>query len=132
MFLNLRKNYSGGKSNAYKEQQSQFRPVQVAMERKGWSIYQLQKHGDQEILKESTFFTMFQKNSAPKLEYIAEISRVLGVSQAELIEPESSINQLTPLQLRILDEFKDLDDKTVEKVLPMVKGLIFAEKNQNN
>ncbi|MBQ2450412.1 MAG: hypothetical protein II273_02420 [Lachnospiraceae bacterium] len=102
------------------------------MERKGWSIYQLQKHVDQEILKESTFFTMFQKNSAPKLEYIAEISRVLGVSQAELIEPESSINQLTPLQLRILDEFKDLDDKTVEKVLPMVKGLIFAEKNQNN
>ena len=46
------------------------RVKQVAMERKGWSIYQLQKHVDEEVLKESTFFSMFQKNSAPKLEYI--------------------------------------------------------------
>lgn len=103
---------------------------EIAMERKGWSIYQLQRHVDPEILKESTFFTMFPKNSSPKLEYIAEISRVLGVSQAELIEPESSISHLTPLQLKILDEFDGLDDKTVEKILPMLKGLIYAEKNQ--
>ena len=107
------------------------RVKQVAMERKGWSIYQLQKHVDEEVLKESTFFSMFQKNSAPKLEYIEEISRALGVYQAELLEPENSTNQLTPLQKDILKEFEGLDEETVRRVLPMVKGMIFMEVNQN-
>jgi hypothetical protein len=92
---------------------------------KGLSIYQLQKKCDG--IPESTFFTMFQKKSTPKLDYIAIISRALNVPQGELLEPGIERDVLTPVQVELIETVSDQDEQMIRRLIPLIKGVILAE-----
>ena len=76
----------------------------------------------------STFYSMFEKRSAVKIEYICEFCRVLDISVAQLIDEKNSKKYLTPVQIELLEEFEGLDDAMIRRIIPMVKGIIFSEK----
>jgi predicted transcriptional regulator len=92
---------------------------------KGLTLYQLQKKCDG--IPESTFFTMFQKKSTPKLDYIAIISRALNVPQGELLEPGNAREALTPVQLELIETVSNQDEKMIRRLIPLIKGVILAE-----
>jgi hypothetical protein len=92
---------------------------------KGLTLYQLQKKCDG--IPESTFFTMFQRKSTPKLEHIAIISRALNVPQGELLEPGNNRAALTPLQVELIEIVSDQDEQIVRRIIPLIKGVILAE-----
>lgn len=93
---------------------------------KGMTLYQLYKKC--EVIPESTFFSMFQKNSTPKLDYIAVISRALNVSQGELLEPGVSKDALTPVQMELIETVSKEDEQVIRGLIPVIKGILMAEK----
>lgn len=94
------------------------------------TLYQLQKLTNEDEIKESTFYSMFEKKSVARIEYICEISRALGMSSAEMIDEESNQKYLKPIQIEILNEFDGLDEAMIQRILPIVKGVILAEKSK--
>jgi hypothetical protein len=92
---------------------------------KGLSIYQLQKMCDG--IPESTFFTMFQKKTTPKLDYIAIISRALNVPQGELLELGIERDVLTPVQVELIETVSLQDEQMIRRLIPLIKGVILAE-----
>lgn len=104
--------------------------VENILEKKNMTLYSLQKKIDKKVICESTFYGMFNKRSAARIEYINEIGRVLGMSVAELVDQEHSKEYLSPIQIEILEEFKELDIDSIKRILPIIKGVIIAEKSK--
>jgi hypothetical protein len=73
---------------------------------------------------------MFKKNSTPKLEYVATISKALNVPQGELLEPGINRENLTPVQLELIDVLSDQDEQMIRRLIPIVKGIILAEREK--
>lgn len=96
---------------------------------KGLSLYQLQRMCEE--IPESTFFTMFQKKSTPKLDYIAVISKALNVPQGELLEPGIDTSALTPVQVELIESVSYADEQMIRRVIPIIKAFISAEKGKN-
>jgi len=94
------------------------------------TLYQLQKLTNEDEIKESTFYSMFEKKSVARIEYICEISRALGMSPTEIIDEENSDKYLKPIQIEILNEFDGLEEAMIQRILPIVKGVILAEKSK--
>ena len=97
------------------------------LKERNMTLYSLKKEVDEDIIKESTFYSMFDKRSVARIEYICEISRALGMSTAEMIDDENSQKYLKPIQLEILKEFDGLDEAMIQRILPIVKGVILSE-----
>lgn len=95
---------------------------------RGLSLYQLQRKCEE--IPESTFFTMFQKKSTPKLDYIAVISKALNVPQGELLEPGINKDSLTPVQMELIETISGEDEQMIRRLIPVIKGIILAEKNE--
>lgn len=87
----------------------------------GTSLYEFQKKCEGTV--QSTFLTMFRKKSCPRLEYIASISKALGKSQGELLEPESSKDNLTPLQIEIVNRTDGLDEKIIREIITAIEAI---------
>lgn len=104
--------------------------VRDILAERNMSLYALKKKINDDILKDSTYYTMSQKNSTVKIEYICEISRALGISTADMIGEDESEKYLSPVQIEILNEFDGLDEAMLKRVLPIVKGVILAEKSR--
>lgn len=102
--------------------------VETILREKGMTLYELQKKVDDDILKESTFYSMFDKRSVARIEYITEISHALNMSVGEMVDEKNKKSYLKPIEIEILGEFKDLKEEQVRRVLPIVKGIILAEK----
>ena len=100
------------------------------LKEKDMTLYQLQKQTDEDVIKESTFYSMFDKRSVARIEYICEISRALGMSYAEMIDDDNSEKYLKPIQIEILNEFDGLDEATIKRILPIIKGVILTEKSK--
>lgn len=96
---------------------------------RGLSLYQLQRKCEE--IPESTFFTMFQKKSTPKLDYIAVISKALNVPQGELLDPGMDMSALSPVQVELIESVSDADEHLIRRVIPMIKAFILAEKSKN-
>lgn len=105
--------------------------VKSILQERDLSLYELQKMTDESVIKESTFYSMFKKKSAARIEYICEISKVLGMSPAEMVDAENNKEYLTPIEIEILDAFEGLDEDTIRRVLLIQKGVIAAEKAKN-
>jgi hypothetical protein len=73
---------------------------------------------------------MFKKNSNPKLDYIAVISRALNVPQGELLDPGNNIAQLTPVQQELIETVADQDEEMIRRIIPLIKGVILAEREK--
>jgi len=99
------------------------------LEERDMTLYQLQKRVNEDVIKESTFYSMFEKKSVARIEYICEISRALGMSSAEIIDDENNEKYLSPIQIEILREFDGLDEAMIQRILPIVKGVILSEKS---
>lgn len=95
------------------------------------TLYQLQKRTNEDEIKESTFYSMFDKKSVARIEYITEISRALGMSTAEMVDEENSEKYLSPIQIEILKEFEGLEEERIRRILPILKGLILSEKSKD-
>ena len=104
--------------------------LESILKQRGMTLYELQKLTNEDVIKESTFYSMFGKRSAVKIEYICEFCRVLDISVSQLIDEKNSKKYLTPVQIELLDEFEGLDDAMIRRIIPMVKGIIFSEKNK--
>ena len=100
------------------------------LDERNMTLYGLRKHINEDILKESTYYSMFEKKSVARIEYICEISRALGMSTAEMIGEENSDKFLKPVQIEILKEFDGLDEAMIRRILPIVKGLVLSEKSK--
>lgn len=104
--------------------------LESILKQRGMTLYELQKLTNEDIIKESTFYSMFGKRSAVKIEYICEFCRVLDISVSQLIDEKNSKKYLTPVQIELLDEFEGLDDAMIRRIIPMIKGIIFSEKSR--
>ena len=102
----------------------------VAKSKYGWSIYELQKHCDENVIRKSTFFSMFSKKSTPKLEYIAELGKALDISQGDLLEPNSNETHFSPLQIEILKTFDGYDEDTIRRAMLIVQGVLLANDDK--
>lgn len=79
---------------------------------------------DPEVLKYSTVYSMFERNSAAKLEYVFEISKALNIPVADMIEIET---EATPMQKKILAEFAGYSDEVINRALPIIRGVLISE-----
>lgn len=88
----------------------------------GITVYSFQKKCEGTI--PSTFFSMFKHQSTPSLEYITSMSNALGVSSGDLIEPDSSTKNLTPLQIEVMKKTEGQDAATMKRILMAIDIVI--------
>ena len=100
----------------------------ILREEKGdMSVFELQKMCKGTI--PSTFFSMFQKKSSPRLDYIVSISKALNKSPGELIDPDSSVKYLNPLQIEIMKLTDDMSEDQLNRAITTLKVLKQMEEN---
>lgn len=104
--------------------------VEAELKERNLSLYKLQERIDEDIIKESTFYSLFHDRRTVRIEYIIEICRALDMSPTALIDPEGSKNNLKPVQIELLNEFEGCDEAMIRRILPIIKGLVLGEKNK--
>ena len=104
--------------------------TKIAKEKRGWSIYTLQKNCDENVIRKSTFFSMFQKKSTPKLEYIVEMGKALGVPVAEFFEGNHNEKYLSPLEIEILQTFEGYDEDAIRRTLLIAQGVLLGNDSK--
>jgi hypothetical protein len=52
------------------------------------------------------------------------------VPQGELLEPGINRENLTPVQLELIDVLSDEDEQMIRRLIPIVKGIILAEREK--
>lgn len=92
------------------------------------SVFSFQKECKGTV--ENTFLSMFRNKSTPRLEYILSISHALDVSSGELLEPESSTKNLTPMQIEIMKKTEGQDIATMKRIL-MAIDIVLGTKQED-
>ena len=117
--------------------------LESILKERGMTLYELQKQSREEVIKGSTFYSMFEKRSAVKIEYICEFCRVLDISVAQLIDEKNSQRKTSHYNYHIkktgVSNYSS--DSPVyclhfsEKIIPFTIGiilLIMASSNPSN